>query len=413
MKRFSAYFKLQLKRYLRAYPWVIAVTLILVLGVAATLGVVIESNTSSESSEKIKIGVVGDYSDSYFKTGITALENLDTSRLSIDLVRCNSEDDAKVKLSNDTISAYVLVPEGFVESVLNGENKSLKYVMNESSSSIGAVLSAEAVKTVTNMITKTQTGITAAAQYCYDTNNTENMSDKNKEMNIMYINLVFSRSNTAQVENIGLKDGLNSASYYFCGIATLFLLLFGIAFCPLLAKKNLSFNWLLSSKGAGVTGIVLGEFLSFVLFSVATVLIVAFIVGVCGSFVNFEDIGIVNINIQSMLVLWLNVIPAVAAVCAVQYFLYEITSGIISGVLVQFVAAAGLGYISGCFYPDYFFPQAIRTVAFYLPSGAAFSSVRSALALGTPSIGTALCVAYAVVFVILALLIRRRKLSHI
>ena len=226
MKRFSAYFKLQLKRYLRAYPWVIAVTLILVLGVAATLGVVIESNTSSESSEKIKIGVVGDYSDNYFKTGITALENLDTSRLSIDLVRCNSEDDAKVKLSNDTISAYVLVPEGFVESVLNGENKSLKYVMKESSSSIGAVLSAEAVKTVTNMITKTQTGITAAAQYCYDTNNTENMWDKNKEMNIMYINLVFSRSNTAQVENIGLKDGLNSASYYFCGIVTLFLLLF-------------------------------------------------------------------------------------------------------------------------------------------------------------------------------------------
>ena len=75
---------------------------------------VIESSTSSESSEKIKIGVVGDYSDNYFKTGITALENLDTSRLSIDLVRCNSEDDAKVKLSNDTISAYVLVPEGFV-----------------------------------------------------------------------------------------------------------------------------------------------------------------------------------------------------------------------------------------------------------------------------------------------------------
>lgn len=64
-------------------------------------------------------------------------------------------------------------------------------------------------------------------------------------------------------------------------------------------------------------------------------------------------------------------LPVVMVFAAMQLCIYEWVSGPVTGVLIQFLAATVLGYLSGCFYPITFFPAEIQVLAPYLPTGAA------------------------------------------
>ena len=94
-----------------------------------------------------------------------------------------------------------------------------------------------------------------------------------------------------------------------------------------------------------------------------------------------------------------------------QFAVYELTFGIISGVLAQFVLAAALGYISGCFYPYYMFPQSIQTVASVLPSGITFELLRDNVAL-RESNSWWICLLYTAAFLMIAVIARRKRLSE-
>ena len=68
--------------------------------------------------------------------------------------------------------------------------------------------------------------------------------------------------------------------------------------------------------------------------------------------------------------LFFGIIPVIVALAAVQFFLYELTRGVISAVLWQFITAVLGCYVAGCFYPSTFFPEAVQYLAKYLPQGA-------------------------------------------
>jgi ABC-2 type transport system permease protein len=62
-------------------------------------------------------------------------------------------------------------------------------------------------------------------------------------------------------------------------------------------------------------------------------------------------------GVSDILIMIIKFIPAIALVAAFQYLLYQLCESVISGVLVQFISAVILGYLSGCFYPISFFPK--------------------------------------------------------
>jgi ABC-type multidrug transport system permease subunit len=109
---------------------------------------------------------------------------------------------------------------------------------------------------------------------------------------------------------------------------------------------------------------------------------------------------------------FLSMLPVAAMLAILQFFLYELVSGTIQCILLQFSLAVFLGYLSGCFYPIQFFPESIQTLAVFLPTGAGLTYLEARLS-GGPCLGSlAAVLVYFVVFFFLTVLIRKRRLCR-
>ena len=93
-----------------------------------------------------------------------------------------------------------------------------------------------------------------------------------------------------------------------------------------------------------------------------------------------------------------------------QFLLYELATGVIQSVLLQFLTAMALGYASGCLYPLRFFPIAMQTVSQWLPTGCAIAFLGAGLSHDTGILPGLVMVVYAVIFVAATIRLRRRRL---
>jgi len=106
----------------------------------------------------------------------------------------------------------------------------------------------------------------------------------------------------------------------------------------------------------------------------------------------------------------LRLIPITLMFSAMQFFIYELLGGKINAVLLQFLCAVGMGYVCGCLYPVSFMPDALRNAAGFLPAGAALEFMTKGLLEQSAAVSGAVIIAYALVFWLGAVWVRRRRL---
>ena len=103
--------------------------------------------------------------------------------------------------------------------------------------------------------------------------------------------------------------------------------------------------------------------------------------------------------------------PAAAMISSMQIFLYECVEGTVGGVLLQFVTAVSISYISGYFYPSGFFPQTLQKIALALPGGVAFTYAKRAYAGNAGTEHVLPVLAYTLLFVALCSVVRKIRLG--
>ena len=96
----------------------VAVLLFACLGLTAYYLV---SGPLRERQSRYRIGVVGDMSDPYMELGFKALRTFDRSRDMAELISM-TEEEAIREFEAGRITAYVVVPDGFADSVVHGRN---------------------------------------------------------------------------------------------------------------------------------------------------------------------------------------------------------------------------------------------------------------------------------------------------
>ena len=69
----------------------------------------------------------------------------------------------------------------------------------------------------------------------------------------------------------------------------------------------------------------------------------------------------------------LMLLPAAMLLSAMQFFLYELTSGVVSAVLLQILSAVALSFASGYLLPLDSLPPVLASASAFLPTGVAFS----------------------------------------
>jgi len=204
--------------------------------------------------------------------------------------------------------------------------------------------------------------------------------DKNiDKLMVSYINFILNRNEMYDIKTLGMADSLSFVGYYICGMLVLFLLLWGISANRIFTSKNPMYGRILKISGINSPSQVVCEYLSYLAVSIVTLLLFAGVFGIVCQTVKLGIKELENAGIFSCLGFIIKILPVIIMITMMQTAFYELIPSTIGSVLMQFILAIGLGYVSGCFYPNYFFPELVQNFVFYLPVGVGFSYVRKAM----------------------------------
>lgn len=365
----KSYFILQLKRLIRVFPFALTVAVILFLSLILILSGFIKANENAAENQIFKIGISGDTDNRFFDLGKSALQSLDSSRFSIEFIEL-TEREARTQLEQGKISAYVVIPDGFIEDAFVGKINPIKYVTTTGSVGLVSIFKNEITAVVEEMLVQSQKGV-FGLENALDENGFEDISHKHiNKLGIEYVDLIISRNDMYEVNILGISQGLSLSEYLICGITVFFLFIIGLPYVSVFVKKDMSLNRVMSAKGHSYIKQILLEFLAYFVTLVSIVLLI-------GMLVTAFDLALPSL-IQAEFVKSLSlssiaayILPLIVLTTAFNVMIFEITSDIVSAVLLQFLAVISLCYISGCFYPIYSFPLVVQKTAPLLPMGAA------------------------------------------
>lgn len=406
----NMYFYLQLKRVAKLLPFVTVLTFVLLAGFWSILQGVFMSLSESETNKRYTIAVTGDTDNEYLKMGMTAMQAFDESRFAVDFAEM-SESDAKTALAKGTVSAYIIIPERFVEKALCGEIDPITFVTSAGVEGLNGLFKKEITSLVTDIVIASQKGSYGLADALTDNGLVDSVHTHLETISIDYTELIFRRSELYEVEELGLSDGLSATEYYICAIIIVLLTLVGLPFAIVYIKKDYAFHRLLLSRSYSAGTQIMLEYLAFLivmLLQTAIILLMSMIaVNLIPTAMDLSFLG----KIASDLVM--KTLPVIVMVTAFNMMMFELADTIVSGLLLHFFTAVGLCYITGCLYPIYVFPDSIKTLALFLPTGIARSYLASAFTFDQAVGGLIGLVLYSVVFFAAAWMIRFYKITKV
>lgn len=397
MKRIGTYFCLQFKRALKSLPIVLGVSAVLFLALGIIISGILTKDAQSEDKQKFRVGIVGDTSESYLGLGIAAIETLDSSRFTIDFLELN-EDEAKLMLEAGDLSAYVVIPDGFIDDAVHGDVGKITYVTGPGSVGLTTIFKNEIADFISQVLIHSQKGVYATGGAMRD-EGIDGRSEAMDKIAIEYFSFILNRSKLYSTEILGISDSLSFGGYMMCGILIFFLFMWGISCCFLFVRRNISLSVILKAKDSGALIQIIGEYLAYLALMIITLL------GIILALIPFSSqlSGFIP-ELEGAKTTWilsfsLKLIPCAMLISAVQFLIYETISGIVAGVLAQFISTIALSYVGGCLYPISFFPETVIKLSEFLPSGIARSYLSSAL-LGQSAIRQLFVIAIYFIFIL-------------
>ena len=402
----AVYAGLTAKRYFRLFPVIAALTLALTLVLGFYLAKSVSKSVEAEDKKIVKIALAGDLDDSYLKIAVAAIKDFDMTKFSADFILM-SEDEAKAKMRSGELAAYLYMPEGFMTKARHGEVGEIKYVTASGSVSFGTQLASELIKAVSTLVVDAQKATYGYEDVAMSTGLTVDETLEKAEDAVKRIVLsIVNRGELFDVEETGFAGSRTEEESIVFGVLTAFLSLWGICCCSVASKKDIPLYRSLRARGVGAAAQTAGEWGAYYVFMTVTVFLLGGVVvlalAIAGKW-NVGDFPVARFAAGLTLPL--------ATISAMQFFIYEITSGVVDGVIAQFLTAVGLGYITGCLFPSGFFPESVQRASVWLPTGAVRSYFAGFDPSGEGSGHAALILAgYAVLFLSLAFLSRRYKI---
>lgn len=405
MNLFMHYFQIQLKRMVKSFPSIFFTTILLFLAICSLFVAQININRESPKTQKYNIGLVGNLDESYLGFGLDTIEKIDSSRFTIKFLEM-SEEAAQDAVRNNKITAYVRIPDNFVDALIHGKDTRITFVCGSSQNTLGTEIVKELVLSISKIVSESQ----AALYSAYHLYNGKTESDTHKDLqqlNIQYFDLILGREGLYDLKTCGGTNGLSLEAYLFCSATIIFLLFWGITSSSILTKKDMAMSELLAARGIPPTSQCAGEYLSFFIFMsfncylLITVLLL--LIKLKGSFL-FQEKKLFYI----LIILWLIIL----CISSLLYLIYNLCQSLSSGILMNFVIALLMGYFSGCFYPISYFPAVFQKTAVFLPTGISMQLLTKYLKNENWVTEGFTLLLYTLIFLLISIFVRKRKLNR-
>ncbi len=398
------YFGLQLKRAVKILPYVFLILLVTLLSLLIIATGLAQKDATSEENTRFKIAITGDTSGQYVQLGLTALQTFDDSRFSIEIIEL-TEDEARRQIKAGKISAFVILPPDFIERAIYGDVDTATYVTTAGAQNVVVMFKNEITTLITNMVVYSEKGVYAVDEAYKQNDLTKDKYKHINNLSVEYANIIFSRSNVYVVDELGISTGVDELEYYVCAFAVILLTLIGVAFATVYVKSDYALPKLLISKRSSIFSQILSEYLAHFL---SMIILLISLVGVVVLGATAMRLNI-NFNLNELISLLLRLVPVVLMISAFNILVFEISSNIVTAILLHFFSCIAQLYVSGCFYPVYALPVGIQKISSYLPCGVAREYLEGSFLAEARLEKLAVLLGFALVFFCVAVLTRKHK----
>lgn len=403
MSMSKRYFKLLIKRNNSYLPFTLPGSIILCFFVIGLAAMIYLNLPLPGSTRKYEIGVVGDSDDKYLNLGVDIIMGHDSIGDVFEYRWTKSEKEAYRLFTHEKIDAYVIFHKGWKDSIETGKNNvPVKVVVASGQKGISSILIGKAIDTLSDFLGITQTSAFSVYEVGLE-HGDKNPGKESDDFIVDMLNLTLDRNRMISINNVKSPGGGYSSARNFTEGSTLFaMLLLGIIYSPIFLRRNVLIEKLLKARGVGAYRQVFLEYFSYLLHYLFCLLVVFLIM----------NAGVTAINHRSILRFIPEIIIVSVAFSSMQFLCFELTEGVVSSLMLQAGALAGMSYISGYFYLKTMFPKPILLLGTVLPTGRALLSLDYSYLYGSSVNGYNLTLLmYAAGFIIVSGFIRSIKLK--
>lgn len=354
------YIKLELKRKFKLIPQILLGTIALSLVVGAIVFCAGKLLYSGISINEKKTIVFTSEDDSEMTKLIVSTLRQSKSINSVCNIVDSDYDNALEMVKNDDAVCCIIIPKGFMDSLMDGENYPIS-IHFSSAKSIYSMIISELTRAAQTSLQSAQSGIYVLHDY-YKENNALKYEDKaNKELNLTYLGKAFAREKFFERHKVYATGSLSTADYYIASGVMLILLLLGCVFILKTKDTDNLISLKLQRNGIGAISQTITHFIStfailYILFAIGMFLLYA---------VNsYKSIGL-SLSLTNILLNGIFICMCCASVtCCISSILFNKYSSI----LLHFVLVIVSSFISGAFIPSIILPDIFSTIAEYLPT---------------------------------------------
>ena len=347
------YLKLELKRALKRLPHMAAGAIVL-MAMLGTIAFAASKLLYGETTlERVTIGVVLPEEDRIARQLVRMLGTYDSVRSVCEFSFMDSS-EAEKQLRDGEIFGIMNVPEGLVQGIINGTNIPVTITLPQ-----GNALENRVFKELTSAGARTlgsaQAGIYAGDQLLLNYDLAGGISQLEADLNRIYMAYSLPRADLFEHVKVSATGDVDTLEFYGISAFVLYLLLAAIPVSGYLAPESRVMSQKLSLAGIGPWMATAAR-----LAGLGALLLAAALPAALGAL----KFGVLEFS-------WL-LLPALAAVClaaaALVLFCYEAAGTLMGGVMLLFLGAVLLLFLSGGFLPLVFLPAQVRSLAPFLPT---------------------------------------------
>jgi len=392
------YFFVQCKRLLRCFPGALLVAVALMLCLLGAYNA-LTAEPTGEDETYVTVAFTGETDNMFLQMGISAVSNLDSTRLAMQVVQME-EDAARKALESGEIAVYIVFPEGFMDAAMVGELMPLQFVSTANSSSLTTVFKTEITQVVSTILVNAQKGVFAYSDVLGDNGLYEGRGLKMDIMALEYVEKILVRDRVYTLQELGFADGMPLEDYLLCGLTILLFMLICLPFGPVLINGDHTLGRVLKGRGLGPIAQVAAEFLCYGLLMTAVMLSLVHLAAPRLGFPHFSQ--------------WLPIVfPIILTVITFSFMIYSCADHIIGGMLTYFFSALSICFVSGCMYPVFFFPVTLQKLAAWLPTGLARIRLSTCLTANPIDNTGRYLLGYSVLFLAISIFVRQRRIKGV
>ena len=358
MRTVDIFFRLiitDLKR-LKNYIWQILVSVILLLLVCASAGIIISNNIYKEDSfENIRIAyyIPDDDDRRYNNLAIGMLKDMQSMQEVAELVQVTTVDEGYSLLERGDILYFIIVPEQFFSGILDSTNPPLDIVVKDNSS-MSAYIANELFLSYAKYLGIAQAGIYSTLDTVRKHDlDTEQIYDIQERVNLTYLDRALNKDSCINIIEATNEGSYSLAQHYIA--SALMLSLFFMSFVLmtyLLGHNKGTINRLATNKINGL------HLLASRTISMIAAIYIAYIP--C-------YLGISAYNGHFNLAGMLTAIPAIVAIAFIIALISSLSKNVFSANMLILATAVTIAYIGGGIIPTAMLPSIIQTISDYLP----------------------------------------------